>query len=112
MRFMFLVLISLMVSACGSETTDQSAANEQVVYLCADTSVMRVTFMQDLARVTLSDDVTIDLPIAVSGSGFRYGTPRHELRGKGEEATWTIGRRTPIQCRVAQDGDLPETQAQ
>ena len=47
--------------------------------------------------------LAIILPaLAVMGvaSGIWYSTPQYELRGKGDEAEWTVGRRVPTRCKV------------
>lgn len=73
---------------------------EDVTYDCAGMFKLQAAFYQKHVSITLPDGGVIDLPIAVSGSGFRYATAKHELRGKGHDATWTVGRRMPIECRV------------
>lgn len=74
--------------------------NEPVTYICDDGSTLVVRFEPELARVSLPGGDEVVLPQQQAGSGIWYAGPRHELRGKGGEATWTMGRRVPVVCRV------------
>jgi membrane-bound inhibitor of C-type lysozyme len=73
-----------------------------VLYACDDRSTLAVRFSADgnQAFVERPGQPTLMLPRQVSGSGFLYETPQYTLRGKGDEAIWTVGRRVPVQCRV------------
>lgn len=68
-------------------------------YRCADQSFV-VRFPSGHAELSFADGSTLTLSQQPSGSGFRYGDARHELRGKGDEATWTVGRKMPVTCRA------------
>lgn len=72
----------------------------QAGYQCEDGSRLSVRFEHETAIVTLPDGQTVRLPQQIAASGFSYASARHALRGKGDEAQWTIGRRTPIMCRA------------
>lgn len=96
MRPLFL-LPALLLTACA---TPMSSQPEPVDFSCADGTTLRVVFVDETARVSLPGGEQLVLPQQVSGSGFRYGTPRHELRGKGDEIQWTVGRRVPLSCRA------------
>lgn len=117
MRYMMMLTAILCgLTACDAAVAPRDQAVEPVQvsqdtqsdvtrarYQCDGTLVLDVVFGKDYADVTMSDTDTIRVPIAVSGSGFRYSTGIHELRGKGTEATWTIGRRMPIQCQAIEE---------
>jgi membrane-bound inhibitor of C-type lysozyme len=89
-------LAVLALSGCGS------AAQKipQALYSCDDGTQFSASFPGNAALVTLQDHQTVTLPQQRSGSGFWYSSGRYELRGKGKEATWTVGRRTPVHCRA------------
>lgn len=88
-------LVAATATACAL-----AAPPKQVRFRCDDGSALRVLFVPGAAKVTPTGDRTFRLPQQRSGSGFRYATPRQELRGKGNEVTWTVGRRAPVQCTV------------
>lgn len=69
-------------------------------YACEAGVPLQVRFQRSEALVTLPDGSVLALPEQVSGSGFRYGNGRYELRGKGRAAQWTVGRAAPIDCLV------------
>ena len=89
------LLIPLLLSACAVPQPGNS-----VTYSCEGDLTLRVQFTRDAARVTLPGGEELLLPQQPAASGISYGTPQHQLRGKGDEATWTTGRRTPMACRV------------
>jgi len=74
------------------------AADPHATYRCEDGSHFFVRFSGDAARVTLSDGTRLRLSQQVAASGIWYSSGRYELRGKGREATWTAGRRVPVNC--------------
>lgn len=97
MRLVILLASALLATACAAPAPEAPAP---VTFACADGTTLRVTFAGETARVTLPGGEELVLPRQPSGSGFRYATPRHELRGKGDEVQWTVGRRVPVSCRV------------
>ena len=89
-------LLCLLVASCATT----SSMNAPVTFICDDGSTFAVRFEPDLARVSLPGGEEVALPRQQAGSGIWYAGPRHELRGKGGQATWTIGRRAPVECRA------------
>lgn len=87
---------AVLLAACA----DPTGGLAPVRYTCDDGSALRVQFEADAALVTLPDGNALRLPQQPAASGIWYATPQYTLRGKGDEATWTIGRRTPLACRV------------
>lgn len=75
-----------------------AAAPIKAVYECTDGTQLTVLFVRSAAKVTMPDGRTARLPQQRSGSGMRYANSRQELRGKGREATWTVGRGAPLAC--------------
>ncbi|RYC17580.1 MliC family protein [Ciceribacter ferrooxidans] len=74
------------------------------VYKCDGGSTFTVRFENDTAYVSFPDGKTYDLPVAISGDGFRYEADGVELRGRGEDATLTVPGTAPLVCR-AEDAD-------
>lgn len=93
---------ALALSAAAPAATAAPARAITAVYACDDGSTLRARFAGSSARVTLPGRARrqVDLPQQRSGSGFIYATPRYELRGKGDDVTWTVGRRAPLRCSV------------
>lgn len=52
------------------------------------------------ADVTLADGTLITLPVQKVASGFMYSNGKYSLRGKGDEAMWSVGRMLAEQCAV------------
>lgn len=104
MRTTAALLIPLLLAACTfppRSTHEAASIHEPVVYSCDEGRMtLRVRFTHDAAYVTLPSGEEVVLPQQPAASGMAYGTPQNELRGKGDEATWTTGRRVPIACRV------------
>ncbi|MBN8747685.1 Membrane-bound lysozyme-inhibitor of c-type lysozyme [Xylophilus ampelinus] len=90
------------LSAAAPLATAAPAKAITAVYACDDGSTLRVRFAGNIARVTLPGRprMQVDLLQQRSGSGFIYATPRYELRGKGDDGTWTVGSRAPLHCSV------------
>ncbi|MDH4440657.1 MAG: MliC family protein [Rhizobium sp.] len=105
MRRPFLAgLISLtsafLISALATQAAD-------IRYACENGTALVVAFSANAADITLPDGAKVSLPQQVSASGFWYSNGRYELRGKGDDAQFTIGRMTPIPCKVdGQPADL------
>lgn len=84
-----------LLAACAS-----AGPTPTVTYVCEDRTELAVQFNPDMARVTLPGGGKVSLPQQIAGSGIWYSTPQYELRGKGDDATWTVGRRAPVNCKV------------
>ena len=97
------LLLPLLLAACstpGFSTHEAASIHEPVVYSCEGGLTLRVRFARDGAHVTMPSGEEVYLRQQPAGSGTDYASEQAELRGKGEEATWQAGRRTPIGCRV------------
>lgn len=69
-------------------------------YRCKDGTAFTAVFDNRADAVTLrfAGGDTVRLPGARPASGIWYRDARHELRGKGREATYTRGRAMPVDC--------------
>lgn len=93
----------LLTAADGRQILFRRADDDgpsSAAYACDDGTRLDVTFdpQADTAAVSVDGAPPLLLPQAPAGSGFLYETPRHSLRGKGTEATWTVGRKVPVRC--------------
>jgi membrane-bound inhibitor of C-type lysozyme len=91
---------AVLVVACLAACATPSAGPAPVVYTCDDGTSLTVRFAPEVAYVSTGTGAELALPQQRAASGIWYATPQHTLRGKGDEATWTVGRRAPAQCRV------------
>lgn len=78
----------------------RATAVPSVVYQCEDAVRLSVRFEADKALVSLPDGAVLSLAQQPAASGFWYSSGLHTLRGKGDEAQWTVGRRMPMDCRA------------
>lgn len=74
----------------------------RAVYLCANGDRLTVDFDNPRAMATVrnSNGLAIDLHQQKSASGLWYTAGGYELRGKGNEATWTASDRPQTTCRA------------
>ncbi|WP_439534292.1 MliC family protein [Polymorphobacter sp.] len=97
-------LAALLLAGCATSPARPVAPNPvapiNVVFECERGTRLGVRFEDEMAVVDTGDGVALRLPQQPSGSGFRYGTPRHMMVGKGDNLTWTVGRMVPEDCRA------------
>lgn len=72
-----------------------------IKYACEDGTVLTVSFSEAAANITIPDGTKVSLPQQQAASGFWYSDGRHEIRGKGEELQFAVGRMAPVTCRNA-----------
>lgn len=91
-------LLAASIAAAASADADRIEAT----FDCADGTVLEVTFdnARNVAIVSTEGMDAQTLPIATSGSGYYYTNGRYGLRGKGDAATWEIGRMAPLDCKA------------
>lgn len=109
-----LAFLSLsLVAACSNDQTPpgdggpvQTAPDGERAarFACADGSTLIVRFENNQAQVTTSSGNDLVLPEQPSGSGFWYSSGQHELRGKGDEATWSVANQKTTNCKVVKAG--------
>ncbi|WP_449222074.1 MliC family protein [Tistrella mobilis] len=92
----------------ASEPSKDANSIYATTYVCDDGARLNVRFMNgptledSRAVVSAGEGAPLVLPQKVAASGIWYATPRHELRGKGRDATWTADRRAAVQCRATE----------
>ena len=74
----------------------------RAVYLCEDGERLSVDFdnARDMATVRTSRGEAIDLFMERAADGIWYRASGHDLRGKGQFATWASTGRAPTECRA------------
>ncbi len=105
---------TLALTACSSS----QVTKKQLVYRCERGSVLDVTIIEKVyptslkgrhskirnlthttaAIVNVNGEQVTTLPAEEVASGFEYSNGRYSLRGKGNEAIWTVGKMTAEQC--------------
>jgi membrane-bound inhibitor of C-type lysozyme len=72
----------------------------RVAYVCGDGMSLVVTFdnKDETVSVEAPGAASVTLAQRPSAAGFRYGDGVRELAGKGDEATWTVGKAAPKHC--------------
>jgi membrane-bound inhibitor of C-type lysozyme len=104
----------LALTACSSS----QVTKKQLVYRCERGSVLNVTIIEKVyptslkgrhskirnlshvtaAVVTINGEQIVNLPAEEVASGFKYTNGLYSLRGKANEAIWTVGKMMPEQC--------------
>jgi heat shock protein HslJ len=92
-----LLLSTLLSPACAPTDPPQLSAPPPPLFdfVCRDGAKLGVLFLDGRVRLTPVEVTLVQQP---SGSGFRYAGEGHEIRGKGEELTWTPPGGAPVIC--------------
>ncbi|MBN8410943.1 MliC family protein [Halomonas denitrificans] len=101
--------LALLVAGCagtgqqGNEPPADEAASPSADYICQDGSQFTIVFdSPDSAEVRMHGDrYPLERQPVASGMSYASENGQHVFRGKGNEATWTIGRRMPVNCEVS-----------
>ena len=88
----------------------QQTDTENVKYGCNRGIQLSVTFTtpnsekdKKIAIINSFGKEAIILPNVAVASGFLYSNGKYSLRGKGKQASWTVGRMTPYSCSVGDE---------
>lgn len=93
--------VVLLLAGCAPLGPVDPPDPRTVLFRCQAGGPVTVTFTPDRARLVEADGRVIELDQRPSGSGFRYEGMQGELRGKGEEITWTPVAAPPRTCAAA-----------
>jgi membrane-bound inhibitor of C-type lysozyme len=99
------VCIALLISSCVNKPSISTEAKANIVkYVCDRGTQLKASFSTDGENVKISTQSVENLviPSQAIGSGFLYSNGRYELRGKDNEAMWSVGRMAAERC-VADD---------
>ncbi|MGE0828909.1 MAG: MliC family protein [Hyphomonadaceae bacterium] len=90
------------LAGCATTCPEAQIANQtEARYACANGVSLNVTFDRAAGRALVSEDggAALDLPIQISGSGFRYADEGVELRGRGRDVQWTSQAGETVTCQ-------------
>ena len=73
----------------------------QTVFTCNDKSKFTARFMPNEVEIDAGWRSTVILPQQIVASGFWYKNAQYELRGKGNQANWTVGKKAPVTCTAS-----------
>lgn len=98
------ILAIFALAACQTPCPAPDTGPVTATLRCEDGSDLVVTFTRspDSARVVQEGYTTVDLPMRISGSGYRYAESGAELRGRGTEARWTRPGAAETLCNQVQ----------
>ena len=85
----------------------QKPSTENIKYTCNRGTTLSINFTSTgnesdkrTAIINGFGKQAIILPNKTVASGFLYSNGKYTLRGKGDHATWTVGRMVPFQCSI------------
>lgn len=89
-------LLRLAIASLASAALAPAAAAAldetiEATYTCAGGQTLEVVFSDGKATVTPKGGEPVILPTAMTADGFQYSDAHHSLRGRGNDATWTVG---------------------
>ena len=90
------LVAAALLAGCAADPTDRAPT---AAYRCEDGSRFTVRFDPNSASVHLANGRTITLPQQKAASGMWYSGKGHDLRGKGDDATWTADGAPATACR-------------
>ena len=88
---------TLLLNACASDDFERAPT---AAYRCDDGTRFTVRFDASAAQVQWPDGRRATLPQQRAASGMWYAGKGYELRGKGDDATWTEPQKPAISCRA------------
>ena len=97
------------------EENAQKTSTIPVKYTCTRDTQLSVTFTasnsesdKKIAIINGFGEQAIIIPNVAVASGFLYSNGKYSLRGKGKQASWTVGRMTSFQCSTGNKPILQE----
>ncbi len=95
-----LILASFLTAGMVGASPAQSASSRTIKakYKCSKGQSLTVLFKGSKATVTPKGGKSITLSQAKTADGFLYTKSKYKLRGRGDDATWTVGSHKPLKC--------------
>ena len=87
----------------GAEIQERALTRTiKAIYICENTEQLTVEFdnPRRMATVRQRNGLAYDLAQQPAASGIWYKADAAELRGKGNEAVWTLRETEPTNCRA------------
>jgi len=104
MRKLFLSLAAAGLALGGlipATAADAAKKPIKAKYTCNRGQSLKVVFQGNKATVTPKwGGKTVTLPQGMSADGFYYVKGKYELRGRGDDATWSTGFSKPFTCHA------------
>ncbi len=97
-RYRARVAVGAALLAAGCAQLD-SPQGFSAAYACENGQRFTVHFEHAIATVTLWNMPPIRLTQQRAPSGMHYTNDGYELRGKGDDATWTTPQQRTVQCK-------------
>ncbi len=115
MRLTASLAAALMLAACASTPAPSPIAEAKPIagpplggyygpmeaaFICDNGVRLSVSFTDEAVLVRMEEGgEALTLSAEPAASGYSYGDGgRHQLRGQGTEAFWTVGRMAPVRC--------------
>lgn len=107
MKYIFCAVLALASLSACKPAVQQSNATEETTesqtikahFVCEDQTTLDVTFdNRNNTAIIHSGEVDSILEGQPIASGYHYMNSKLNLRGKGKDAQYSIGRRAPITC--------------
>ena len=99
---MNIALLSLTIAGFAFGAQDAAAPDADAPitahYSCTGGQTLHVVFTDGRATVTPQGGEPVALTQAVTADGFEYADATHSLRGRGDDATWTVEGAQPLEC--------------
>ena len=92
------VLLSLMIASSSGALAAQADEPITAHYTCTGGQSLHVVFTDGAATVTPAGGQPLALTQAMTADGFEYKDATHSLRGRGDDATWTVQGAEPLSC--------------
>lgn len=93
----FAMILVAITTACASPDVDRSPT---AAYRCDNGVRFTVRFDPQSALVQWTDSRRVTIAQQRAASGMWYATNGYELRGKGNEVTWSEPGAVPTQCKA------------
>jgi membrane-bound inhibitor of C-type lysozyme len=96
MKLAVLSLIAATLAASGAHAASKPI---KAMYDCEGGSTLKVVFKGGKATVTPEGSKSVVLKQSLAADGFSYTKGKYNLRGRGDDATWTTARHA-LQCHA------------
>jgi hypothetical protein len=93
------LLLCLAHPAFAQQQDDEAMDEDESVQIsCDDGTQLNALFDETSVEVTTADGVKIKLPQKDDDKEFLYTNGKFTLRGDDSNASWTVGKKTPVAC--------------
>lgn len=95
-----LIVASFLTGGLVRSSAAEGASSRSIKakYTCNKGQSLTVVFKGSKATVTPKGGKSIILSQSRTADGFLYTKSKYSLRGRGDNATWTVGGHKPLKC--------------